>query len=355
LLRLWKAEAPESFDFQAFNVGDYFKAVHEKMISENISKVLYPNDEPLAGRRLRLQQQYFFVSCSLQDMIKLHLLVDSSMDNFHEKAGLQLNDTHPSIAVAELMRLLIDDYAMDWDRAWHITTSAFAYTNHTLLPEALERWPLSLFAGVLPRHTEIIYEINRRFLQEVRSRFPGDEDRIRRMSLIDESGERYVRLAHLGSVCSHHINGVAALHTELLKQDVLRDFYEMWPEKFINITNGVTPRRWVVISNPRLTQAITERIGEDWIRQLDQLRRLEPLADDAAFRRQWREIKHAIKSDLASYVKGRTGVTIDPSSLFDVQVKRIHEYKRQHLNVLHIITLYNRLKKNPKLDVPSRT
>jgi len=355
LLRLWKAEAPESFDFHAFNVGDYFKAVQEKMISENISKVLYPNDEPLAGRRLRLEQQYFFVSCSLQDMIKMHMHVDKSMDNFHEKCSFQLNDTHPSIAVAELMRLLIDEHDMDWDHAWDITTKTFAYTNHTLLPEALERWPLDLFASVLPRHTEIIFEINRRFLQEVLSRFPGDDDRLRRMSLIDESGERYVRMAHLASVGSHHINGVAALHTELLKKDVLRDFYEMWPEKFINVTNGVTPRRWMVISNPRLSGLITERIGEEWIRQLDQLRRLEPLADDAGFRRQWREIKHAIKSELASYVKQRTGTIVDPSSLFDVQTKRIHEYKRQHLNVLHIITLYNRLKRNPKLDVPART
>ncbi len=355
LLRLWKAEAPESFDFQAFNTGDYFKAVHEKMISENISKVLYPNDEPLAGRRLRLEQQYFFVSCSLQDMIKLHLLIGGTMDNFHEKAGLQLNDTHPSIAVADLMRLLIDEHDMDWDRAWHITTSTLAYTNHTLLPEALERWPLKLFASVLPRHIEIIYEINRRFLHEVRARFPGDEDRVRRMSLIDESGERYVRMAHLASVGSHHINGVAALHTQLLKQDVLRDFYEMSPEKFINVTNGVTPRRWMVISNPRLREAVTARIGEDWVRQLDQLKRLEPLADDVDFRRQWRDIKYAIKRDLADYVKARTGITIDPLSLFDVQVKRIHEYKRQHLNVLHIITLYNRLKKNPALDVPPRT
>src|SRR5262249_23310846 len=272
--------------------------------------------------RLRLEQQYFFVSCSLQDMIKMHMHVDKSMDNFHEKCSFQLNDTHPSIAVAELMRLLIDEYDMDWEQAWDITTKTFAYTNHTLLPEALERWPLDLFVSVLPRHAEIIFEINRRFLDEVRSRFPGDDARVQRMSLIDESGERHVRMAHLASVGSHHINGVAALHTELLKQDLLCDFYEMWPEKFINVTNVVTPRRWMVISNPRLSGLITERIGEEWIRQLDQLRRLEPLADDAGFRRQWREIKHAIKSELASYVNQRTGTIVDPSSLFDVQTKR---------------------------------
>ena len=354
-LRLWKAEAPESFDFRAFNVGDYFGSVHEKMVSENISKVLYPNDEPLQGKQLRLEQQYFFVCCSLQDIIRLHLLEDERLDNLHEKIAIQLNDTHPSIGVAELMRLLVDEYQMEWDQAWEITQQTFAYTNHTLLPEALERWPVGLFGSLLPRHLEIIYEINRRFLDLVRSRYPGDEPRVQRLSLIDESGERHVRMAHLASVGSHAINGVAALHTELLKRDVLSDFYELWPEKFLNITNGVTPRRWMLVSNPRLSNLISEHIGENWIRNLEDLRRLEPLAEDKAFRKLWRETKHSVKRELAAYIYKRTNIVIDPSSLIDVQVKRIHEYKRQHLNVLQIITLYNRIKENRNLDIVPRT
>ncbi|MUG96921.1 glycogen/starch/alpha-glucan family phosphorylase [Scytonema sp. UIC 10036] len=355
ILRLWKAEAPESFGFQAFNVGDYYGAVHEKMVAENITKVLYPNDEAIQGKQLRLQQQYFFVSCSLQDMIRQHLQKEESLDNFHESFAAQLNDTHPSIGVAELMRLLVDEHQMDWDQAWHITHNTFAYTNHTLLPEALEKWSLGLFSSLLPRHLEIIYEINQRFLDEVRLKYPGDNARLARLSLIDERGEKYVRMAHIASVGSHAINGVAALHTELLKQDVLRDFYELWPEKFSNKTNGVTPRRWIVVSNPKLADLITRKIGTNWIKHLDELKQLEAFVDNGEFRQEWQQIKQGIKGDLAQYIQKNQGVEIHPESLFDIQVKRIHEYKRQHLNVLHIITLYNRLKQDPNIDITPRT
>jgi len=353
-LRLWKAEAPESFDFGTFNRGDYYGAVHQKVGSENLTKVLYPNDEQVKGKELRLEQQYFFVSASLQDMLRICKVQKIPPERFHEKFAIQLNDTHPSIAVAELMRLLIDDMAMDWERAWSITRQTFGYTNHTLLPEALERWPVSMFERLLPRLMEIIYEINARFLDEVRMAFFGNEERIRRLSLIDESGERYVRMAHLASVGSHAINGVAALHSELLKSDVLRDFAELWPEKFSNKTNGVTPRRWMVLANPRLSHCITQRIGDDWMRDLAQLRKLEPLADDPEFRAEWRQIKHANKATLATLIEERTGVVVNPAAIFDVQVKRIHEYKRQHLNILHVIGLYHRLKTDPKFSMEPR-
>ncbi len=354
-LRLWKAEACESFDFQAFNVGDYYGAVDEKLYSENITKVLYPNDEPVAGKQLRLEQQYFFVSCSLQDLIRMHLLRGKSLDTFHEKNAVQLNDTHPSIAVAELMRLLIDEHEMDWEKAWDVTRNTFAYTNHTLLPEALEKWPLPLFRSVLPRHLEIIYEINRRFLDEVRVRYPGDGGVASRLSLIDEGGEKYVRMANLACVGSHAINGVAALHTELLKQDVLRDFYELWPEKFSNKTNGVTPRRFMVLSNPRLSQLITDKIGDTWIKHLDELRKLEDFADDKDFLSKWHQVKLENKKVLAGLIKDRTGILVNPDSLFDILVKRIHEYKRQHLDVLHIISLFNRIKEDPSQQITPRT
>ena len=356
LLRLWKAEAAESFDFEAFNVGDYYGAVHEKMVSETISKVLYPNDEPEAGKRLRLEQQYFFVSCSLQDMIRLHLIRGKKLEEFHLTWAAQLNDTHPSIAVAELMRLLVDEHLMDWDQAWEITRLTCAYTNHTLLAEALEKWPLSLFGSVLPRHLEIVYEINRRFLDELRSRHPGDDQLLRRLSLIDETGDKYLRMAHLASVGSHAINGVAALHSELLKQTVLRDFYAVAPEKFVNVTNGVTPRRWIVLSNPKLSTLITSKIGDGWISDLEgQLQQLEPLATDPGFRRDWQAVKAANKQALAGFIKERTGIAVDPKSLFDIQVKRLHEYKRQHLNVLYVITLYNQLKRVSTAGVTPRT
>ncbi len=356
LLRLWKAEAVESFDFEAYNTGDYYGAVNAKIFSENITKVLYPNDSFTQGRQLRLEQQFFFVSCSLQDMLRLHLASGTPIERFHECFAVQLNDTHPAVAVAELMRLLIDEHLLDWDRAWRITQDTFGYTNHTLLPEALERWSLQLFEGLLPRHLEIIYEINSRFLDEVRSKRPGDDALIARVSLIDESGEKYVRMAHLAIVGSKAINGVAELHTELLKHDVLRDFYELYPEKFHNVTNGVTPRRWLALSNPKLAELITGRIGNGWIRRTEEeLPRLEAFADDPGFGQDWREVKRANKLSLAAVIKDRAGVIVDPDSLFDVQVKRLHEYKRQHLNVLHIVTLYLRLKNNPSADLTPRT
>jgi starch phosphorylase len=353
-LRLWRAEAPESFDFSVFNRGDYWGAVNQKVTSENITKVLYPNDEQVKGKELRLEQQYFFVACSLQDMLRITHIQKIPPERFHEKFAVQLNDTHPSIAVAELMRLLVDELLLDWERAWEITRATFAYTNHTLLPEALERWPLDLFGRLLPRHLEIIYEINARFLDEVRIAFFGDEARLARMSLIDEGGPRYVRMAHLATVGSHAVNGVAQLHTELLKRDVLSDFHELWPQKFSNKTNGVTPRRWMVLANPRLSNLISRAIGDNWIRNFEELRRLEPLIEDAGFRADWRDIKRANKVELAAVIRERTGVLVNPDAIFDVQVKRIHEYKRQHLNILHVVGLYHRLKTQPGLSINPR-
>ncbi|MBL8424669.1 MAG: glycogen/starch/alpha-glucan phosphorylase [Candidatus Accumulibacter phosphatis] len=354
-LRLWAAEAPEEFDFAAFNAGNYDESVNAQISSETITKVLYPNDEQEAGQILRLEQQYFFVSCSLQDMIRLQLQREKNLDHFHEKFVVQLNDTHPSIAVAELMRLLVDEYGMEWAQAWSITRKTFAYTNHTLLPEALEKWRLPLFQRVLPRHFEIICEINERFLDDVRIHFPGDDARLRRMSLIDEDGPRYVRMAHLAVAGSFAVNGVAALHTELLKSDVLRDFYEMWPEKFTNKTNGVTPRRFVLLSNPTMSTLIDETIGSGWPKDMARLRELEPFADDPAFREAWRKVKAGNKNRLVGEIKRVAFVDADPASMFDVQVKRIHEYKRQHLNLLHVVSLYKRLKDNPNLEVAPRT
>src|SRR5262249_46686078 len=354
-LRLWKAEAVESFDFAAFNHGDYYRAVEDKMHSENITKVLYPNDEVLQGKTLRLQQQFFFVSCSLQDMIRVHLILKRPLEKFHEKWAVQLNDTHPAIAVAELMRLLIDEHRMDWNTAWNVTRNTFAYTNHTLLPEALEKWSVELIGRFLPRHLEIIYEINNHCLDEVRAAFPGDSARLSRMSLIDETGERFVRMAHLATIGSHHVNGVARLHSDLLKQTVMHDFAELWPEKFCNVTNGVTPRRFVAVGNPPLSRLITESIGERWLSDLYELRGLESLADDNAFQKHWREIKIPNKRDLSPLLKLRTGVAVNPESLFDIQVKRIHEYKRQHLAALYIVSLYLRLKREPRADLPART
>jgi glycogen phosphorylase len=354
-LRLWKAEAPESFDFQEFNVGDYYGAVHDKVVTENITKVLYPNDEPPQGKQLRLEQQYFFVSCSLQDMIRIHLRRGNSLDKFHEAFAVQLNDTHPSIGIAELVRLLVDEHQMDWDTAWKITRNTFAYTNHTLLPEALEKWPIGLFGSLLPRHLEIIYEINRRFLDEVRLKYPDDTSRVARMSLIDESGDRYVRMAHLATVGSHAVNGVAELHSKLLKETTLHDFFELWPHRFLNITNGVTPRRFVLASNPRLASLITQNIGDSWIKELDDLRKLEAFVDDSGFRSEFHRIKQTNKQELAAYIDKQTGIVVNPETIFDIQVKRLHEYKRQHLNVLHIITLYNRIKHNRDVEMVPRT
>ena len=353
-LRLWKSEAPESFDFQAFNRGNYYGAVDQKVASENLTKVLYPNDELIQGKELRLAQQFFFVSCSLKDMIRIHLRSGQGLETFHEKFAAQLNDTHPAIGVAELMRLLIDLHQIDWDTAWHVTQQTFAFTNHTLLPEALEKWPIELFGKLLPRHLEIILEINYHFLEQGRGQGLSPAQ-LEALSLIDEGGDRYVRMANLACVGSHSINGVAALHTELVKSTILKDFYAVSPEKFNNKTNGVTPRRWIVQSNPRLTELISSKIGDRWIRHLDDLQHLGDFAKDAEFRHQWRQVKQANKRDLAAHIQQHTGITVDPDSLFDVQVKRIHEYKRQHLNVLHIITLYNRIKADPGLDMQPRT
>lgn len=354
-LTLWSARAVESFALDAFNTGDFYKAVDDEVVSETVSKVLYPNDEPEAGKRLRLLQQYFFVTCSLQDILRIHIeRAHLTLADLPNKWAIQLNDTHPSIAVAELMRLLIDEHKLPWDEAWDLTVATFGYTNHTLLPEALETWSLRIFAEALPRHLELIYEINDRFLAEVRERFPDDEDRVRRMSLIGEEGGKSVRMAHLATVGSHAVNGVAELHSELLKQSVLHDFYEMWPERFGNVTNGVTPRRFLALSNPGLRELLDETIGEGWLTDLDRLRGLETHADDPSFRERWRAVKRDNKGRLAEYVHGVTGIELDPTWMFDVQVKRIHEYKRQHLNALHIVSMYQQLKNNPGMTIPPR-
>ncbi len=354
ILRLWSAEAPRSFDFEDFNVGDYFGAVMEKIQAENITKVLYPNDEQFQGKVLRLRQQYFFVTCSLQDMIRICFIQHENLSNFHQHFAVQLNDTHPAIAVPELMRLLVDIHGFEWDRAWDITSATFAYTNHTLLPEAMEKWPLGLLREMLPRHLEIILEINRRFLDQVRLQFPGNEAMMRNLSIIDETGERFVRMANLACIGSHRINGVAELHTRLLKEYTLADMHRLWPDKLTNITNGVTPRRWMVLSNPGLSRLISEAIGEGWITDLNRLRDLEALADDAGFREKWRQVKLANKRRACALYSPHACLLFNPEAMFDVQVKRIHEYKRQHLNLLHIITLYLRLKNNPGLDIPPR-
>ena len=356
MLRLWKAEAEESFDFASFNTGDYYGAVHEKVVSETISKVLYPNDAATRGKRLRLAQQYFFVSCTLHDMIRVHMRRGCELSTFHEGFAAQLNDTHPAIAVAELMRLLVDEHAMDWDTAWHITRNTFAYTNHTLLPEALEKWPLPLLASSLPRHLEIIYEINHRFLEQVRREHGQNDARDGRISIIEEGETKAVRMAHLASVGSFAINGVAELHSRLLREHVLCDFHKLWPDKFHNVTNGVTPRRWMLLSNPPLARLLTEALGDGWPGRIEEaLPRLEPLAEDSEFRKRWRKVKQTNKHRLAELIKQRTGEVIDPDSLLDVQVKRIHEYKRQHLNILHVVSLYQRIRRGELSNQPPRT
>ena len=354
-LRLWRAEAPVSLDLTVFNRGDFYGAVQHKIMSENITKVLYPNDESPGGKELRLKQQFFFVSCSLQDMLRIMKGQKIPLAKLHEKFAVQLNDTHPAIAIAELMRLLVDENDFGWNEAWEIAQKTFAYTNHTLLPEALECWSIELFGSLLPRHLEIIYEINQRFLDEVRVRFLGDESRVARLSLIGENGERYVRMAHLACVGSHAVNGVAALHTELIKRDVLADFHALWPEKFSNKTNGITPRRWVMLSNPNLTALISDAIGRGWLKDLSELNKLEPFVDDSGFRAAWDQIKCANKFGLTGFIRERTGVAVDATSLFDVQVKRVHEYKRQHLNILRVIGLYHRLRADANFTTAPRT
>ncbi len=354
-LRLWGARSSEEFNFQVFNTGDYTRAVEDKIFSENISKVLYPNDNTQQGQELRLEQQYFFVSCSLQDIVRLYLRNHDTFDAFPQKVAIQLNDTHPSVGIAELMRLLVDVYCLNWDQAWSLTQQSFGYTNHTLLAEALERWPVSMFARLLPRHLEIIYEINYRFLRLVRAKYPGDADREARISLIGESPVKHVRMAHLACVGSHAVNGVAQLHTELIKQNVMPDFYALWPQKFSNKTNGVAPRRWLLLSNPHLAALITEKIGDNWLTHLEDLKQLEAFVDDPEFRDRWQQIKQVNKQALTDYIQRTCGIEVDPNSLFDVQIKRIHEYKRQLLNVLYVIALYNRIKQNPGLDILPRT
>jgi starch phosphorylase len=357
-MRLWSAQAVESFDFETFNHGDYLGAVAEKVSSENISKILYPNDNGIQGKELRLEQQFFFVSCSLQHILRIQTTQNRPLAELHRNFAIQMNDTHPAIAVAELMRLLVDENLMEWDTAWHVTQNALSYTNHTLLPEALEQWPRALFSSLLPRHMQIIEEINLRHLEKVRAKFPDEEGWVERLSLINEnggSGDKYVRMAHLAALGSHAINGVAALHTELLRTNVLSDFYALTPEKFSNKTNGVTPRRWMVLSNPRLAQLLTSRVGSGWSRDLGKLRRLEPLVDDTEFCEEWSAIKRHNKLQLSAYIHDRLGIAPDPDSMFDVLVKRLHEYKRQHLQVLHILTLLKRIQGNPSAEIVPRT
>ncbi len=354
-LRLWRADATESFDFYAFNIGDYYGAVEEKVGSETLSKVLYPNDGTDEGRRLRLKQQHFFVSCSLQDMLRSLDNRGLPIEDFPEYWTVQLNDTHPAIAVAELMRLLIDDRHFEWENAWDITRRSVAYTNHTLLPEALEKWDLNLFGSLLPRHLELIYEINRRFLQQVRLRYPGNEAIQRKLSIIDEEGGKAIRMAHLATIGAHHVNGVAALHSDLVRDQLMPEFAELWPEKFTNVTNGVTPRRWVALSNPQLATLLDEQVGPEWITNMEILRKLEDRQSDTGFLDHWESTKLSVKRKLSNYIHRNTGVLVDPSSLFDVQVKRIHEYKRQHLNALQVITQYLRIKNGKAADMAPRT
>lgn len=354
-LRLWSAKASREFDLNSFQGGDYQKAVEEKNISENISKVLYPRDDSVEGKELRLKQQYFFVSCSIQDIIRRYLKHNDNFDKFPEKAVIQMNDTHPTLAIPELMRLLLDEHGLHWGKAWDITTRTCAYTNHTLLSEALERWSLSLFERLLPRHLQIIYEINRRFLRDVSVRFINDEQKLRDLSIIEEGHEKKVRMANLAVVGSFSVNGVAALHTELLKENVLHDFYEMFPQKFNNKTNGITPRRWLKFCNPKLSSLISSKIGDEWVTDLDQLVKIEKFAKDKAFVKAWKKIKQENKEDFAKVVKEISGHAVDPHSIFDIQVKRIHEYKRQLLNILHVVYCWVRLKEDPSFKMEPRT
>jgi starch phosphorylase len=354
-LRLWAAKASRELDLPNFNQGDYVTAVFEKNATENISRVLYPNDKSSQGKELRLKQEYFFVSASLQDALRRHLKVHDSVNNLHNHLVFQLNDTHPALAVAELMRLLLDAYRVEWDQAWDITRQCFAYTNHTVMPEALENWSVNLFGRVLPRHLQIIFEINSRLLSEVRRRYPGDEARVQRMSIIQEGFEQQVRMANLAIVGSFSVNGVSKLHSRLLRERLFFDFAEFYPGKFNNKTNGITPRRWLLGCNPGLAKLITERIGAGWIKDLPQLEKLVPLADDKRFQAAWAEIKRESKRQLASLIERECGLRVNPDSLFDVQVKRIHEYKRQLLNVLHVLALYRRIKRQGADGLTPRT
>jgi starch phosphorylase len=354
-LRLWQAAAPDYFDFQAFSHGEFVGAVAERLAAESLTRVLYPDDSTSMGQGLRFMQEHFLVACSLADLVRRFRRSNAEWQSLPEQAAIQLNDTHPTIAAPELMRILLDEARLGWDEAWDLTRRTLAYTNHTLLPEALEKWPVEWFSILLPRHMEIIYEINRRLLDSVRSRFPGDEERVKRVSLIEEKPQRKVRMANLAIVGSHSTNGVAAIHSKLLRTMTVRDLAEMFPERFNNKTNGVTPRRWLHQSNPALSSAITDVIGDDWITDLEELRKLEPFAQDAAFSQSFRKAKRGAKRQFADWLQSGAGIAVDPDSIFDCQIKRIHEYKRQLLNALRIVVLYNRLRENPKLEIWPRT
>ena len=354
-MRLWSAKSTREFDLGYFNEGNYIKAVEDKNRTENISRVLYPNDANVVGRELRLKQQYFFVSASLQDILHRYVLHHDGFEDLPSKVAIQLNDTHPAIAVPELMRLLIDVHHLRRDDAWRLTRQVFSYTNHTLMPEALETWGVDLIGRLLPRHLELIYEINHRFLEEVRHQHPGDVDRVRRMSLIDEDNGRRVRMAHLAIVGSHKVNGVSEIHTDLMRETIFKDFDQCYPDRIINITNGVTPRRWIRQANPALADLISSRVRHDWIGDLTRIDRLEPFAEEALFRSEFRDVKRANKQRLATLIARRLGIRVSPDSLFDVQIKRIHEYKRQLLNLLHVVTLYNRLRGGAGPDPVART
>lgn len=353
-LRLWESRASNEFDLNAFNEGGYAQAVHEKAMSETISKVLYPNDKTENGKLLRLMQQYFFVSCSLQDIVRRYLSQHSDWSEFTQKVVIQLNDTHPAIAVPELMRLFVDEYHMDWDSAWAICTKVFAYTNHTLLPEALEKWSVTFFEKLLPRHLQIIYEINARWLKQVAKKYPNNPQKLEALSIIEESQPKMVRMAYLAVVGSFSVNGVAQLHTELLKASVLKDFADVSPEKFNNKTNGVTPRRWLKVCNPGLSKLIDSKIGDSWVTDLDKLKGLEKYADDPSFQRDFMAVKLENKRKMAGIIRAECAVDVNPEAMFDVQIKRLHEYKRQHLKLLHILTLYRQLLHNPDMDIPQR-
>lgn len=354
-LRLWQAKACKDFSFKDFNAGNYVAAVASKTDSETISKVLYPNDSYVEGKFLRLKQQYFFVSATLQDIIRKYKINHNSFDTFSNKVAIQLNDTHPAVAIPELMRILIDEEGISWDRAWGITTKTFAYTNHTVVPEAIEEWSLNLFEELLPRHLQIVYEIDRRFKEYVKKNYSEDENILSELSIINERDGKSVRMANLAIVGSFAINGVAALHTEILKKDLFNHFYNIYPEKFFNVTNGITSRRWLKTANPFLSKIITEKIGDNWIKELEDLKQLEGYIEDGEFRDNWRTAKWLSKRLLIDYIESEQEIKINPESMFDVQIKRFHEYKRQLLNVLHIITLYNRIKENPGIEMVPRT
>lgn len=354
-LRLWSAKSSRGFDLNYFNHGDYIRAVEDSNKTENISRVLYPNDNVCVGRELRLKQEYFLVSATLQDIVRRYKKHHKSMDQFADKVAIQLNDTHPALAIPELMRIFIDKEGLDWDKAWDLTTKTFCYTNHTILPEALEKWSISLFETILPRHLQLIYEINQRFLNDVQKKFQGDNEKISRLSLIEEGTDKKVRMANLAIVGSHHINGVSALHSELIKAHLFKDFNDIWPDKFINVTNGITPRRWLKLCNPLLSNLINEAIGDKWTENLFELKKLIPFSNDKEFIKKWAQVKHENKRQLSNQLRYSFDTDINHDSLFDCQIKRIHEYKRQHLNALHLITLYNQIKDHPNAYFVPRT